>query len=119
MERHGNRGAERAGTEHAPAAGDDWAAKLTKSIEALVELIRDRSVRPVLLAARFAVFGIVAVAGVLVFAIATAIGLVRLFDTLVFSGHVWATDTLVGGIFAVAGVLLMRQGSKEGDDAHA
>lgn len=119
MERHGNTNGERAVSDHAPAAEDDWAAKLTRSIETLVELVRDRSVRPVLLAARFAVFGIVAVAAVLVFAIAAAIGLVRLFDDLVFSGHVWATDTLVGGIFAGAGVLLMRQGSKEGDDAHA
>jgi hypothetical protein len=52
-------------------------------------------------------------------AIGIAIGIVRLFDNLVFSGRVWATYTLVGGIFALAGAFLTWLGSKESDDAHS
>jgi predicted membrane channel-forming protein YqfA (hemolysin III family) len=77
-----------------------------------VELIRDHSVRYVLLAAAILVIAL----GVLGTAVATviliAVGLSRLFENLVFSGHMWATDTLVGGIFVLLGALSIALGNR-------
>ncbi len=101
----------------AAAPGDDWAAKAVAIVETVVELIRDKSVRPLLFAARVAIFALLGGAAVTVLVIVGAAGLVRLLDNLVFSGRVWATDLTLGGIFALAGAFLMRLGAKEGDDA--
>jgi len=97
--------------------GQDWAAKATATVETVVELIRDKSVRPLLFAARVAVLALLGAAALTFLVIAGAAGLVRLLDNLVFSGHVWATDLTVGGIFALAGAFLIRLGDKEGGDA--
>jgi hypothetical protein len=100
------------GQATASPAGPDLAARLTGYVATAVELIRDKSVRPAFLVAS----GVVVTLGVLGSAIAAlvlvAVGLARLFEALVFSGRMWATDSLVGGIFAVAGLFLIALGNR-------
>jgi hypothetical protein len=46
-----------------------------------------------------------------------SVGLVRLLDVLVFAGRVWASDLLVGGIFALGGMFLIGRGKRSGAKA--
>jgi hypothetical protein len=85
---------------------DDWAAQLTEKVGQLVELVRDRTVRPVQRAVRLAIFGVLASVVVIFVAIALVIGLLRLLNNEVFAQRVWASYFLIGGIFVVAGTLI-------------
>jgi hypothetical protein len=111
-------------TDESAAAGGapattDFAARAAARVEAVVEVLRDRSVRPVFKGVRGAIFGFAAVCLVIVIVVLFPIALVRLLDVFVFGGRVWASDTLVGGIFALAGLFLLsrRHAKTEGADA--
>lgn len=103
--------------EQGEATSDDWARHATVWVERVVEAVRDRSVRPVLFAVRVLVVGVlVALVGAFV-AVASAIGIVRLLTVDAFGGRVWASDLVVGGIFAAAGAfLLARSRTRRSDD---
>lgn len=88
---------------------DDWAAHATRTVEHLVEAVRDRSTRPVLFAVRALVVGTLVGVVATFLVVALAIGIVRLLTTDAFGGRVWASDLVVGGIFSGAGTLLLRR----------
>jgi uncharacterized membrane protein len=95
-------------------ASSDWASALTRRLDHVVGLIRDHSVRPATKIARYAVVGVLgAVVGVAVL-VFVVIGVIRLFDTSVFRGHVFATDFLFGGILLGAGTFLLRASTRAG-----
>lgn len=96
----------------------DWAQRATGALEDLVGLVRDRSVRPILATIWLAMLSVVAGALLVVVLVTLVTGLSRLLDNLVFSGRVWATDLLIGGIFAGGGTFLFRLARKEQEDAH-
>lgn len=87
---------------------DDWAAQLTEKVGQVVELIRDRTVRPVQKVVRAAIFVSLALFVVVFVLIAFVIGLIRLFNNEVFAQRVWASYLLLGGIFVVAGAFISR-----------
>jgi hypothetical protein len=103
-----------AGAAASPAASRDWAAEAAARVEGLVEVLRDRSVRPVTKIVQFLIFGFVATFLLLTMLVLISVALVRVLDVFVFGGRVWASDLLVGGIFALAGLFLIarRQGAK-------
>lgn len=103
--------------EQGPAQSSDWATTATRWVETFVEAVRDRSVRPVLFAVKALVIGVlVALIGIFL-AVAASIGIVRLFTEDVFAGRVWASDLLLGGIFAGAGAFLLgRSRTQRSDD---
>lgn len=100
------------GTSARPDAGHpgtvsgspDFAARAADTVESVVALVRDRTVRPVTLAARAVVFGVVVAAGSLVLTVLLSVALVRVLTVYAFSGRVWASDLLVGAVFAAAGL---------------
>jgi hypothetical protein len=94
-----------------PSPGD-WASRTTAHLDHVVELVRDRSVRPILGAVKFLILGVVASAVGLAALAAVLVGLIRLFDVDVFRGRVWATDFLFGGILLAAGGFLLRSSAK-------
>lgn len=105
--------------EQGAATSDDWARHATAWVERVVEAIRHRSVRPVLLVVQILVVGIlVALVGIFV-AVASAIGIVRLLTADAFGGRVWASDLVVGGIFAAAGTFLLARSRARRSDDHA
>jgi len=73
-------------------------------VEDVVAAVHDRVVRPLLLAGRAAVFGIVIAAMTLVLGVLLAIAVVRLLDNYAFGHRVWASDALVGGVITVIGL---------------
>jgi hypothetical protein len=87
---------------------EDWAAHLTEKVGQVVELIRDRTVRPVQTFVRAAIFGVLAFFVVIFVLVAFVIGLIRLLNNEVFDQRVWASYLLVGGIFVVIGAFISR-----------
>ena len=100
-----------------PASRDDespgdWATRTTAQLDRIVELVRDRSVRPILGAVKILTLVLLgSVVGLAVLA-TVLIGLIKLFDVDVFRGRVWATDFLFGGILLAAGGFLLRLSAK-------
>jgi hypothetical protein len=87
---------------------DDWAAQLTEKVGQVVELIRDRTVRPVQKFVAAAIFGVLGLFVVIFVLVALVIGVVRLLNNEVFDERVWASYLLVGGIFVVVGAFISR-----------
>ncbi|MGO9341431.1 MAG: hypothetical protein ACLP6E_02775 [Acidimicrobiales bacterium] len=85
-------------------AGSEWPAKVAQTVEDVVGAVQDRAIRPILLAARAVVFGIVVASMALLLCVLIAIAAVRLLDVYAFGHRVWPADALVGAILVAGGV---------------
>ena len=85
-----------------PTRGADW-------VDTVVELLRDRTVRPVTLVARVVVFGIIVFAAAVTTVVLVSIALIRLLTVYAFDGRVWLSDLVVGVVFVVLGILAWSQ----------
>ncbi len=72
-----------------PTKGADW-------VDTIVELLRDRTVRPLTLATRAVVFGIIVFAAAVVTVVLLSITLIRVLTVYAFDGRVWLSDLVVG-----------------------
>ena len=111
--------AETAGAVATPGVGQsEWPAKVADTIEDVVEAVHDRVVRPLTLAARGVVFGIIIAVMAIALSILAAIAVVRLLDVYAFGGRVWASDALLGAILVLAGAFAWTRrrarGAQEG-----
>ena len=95
-------------TSASPGKSADWAKLLTEKVEAVVSLIRDRTITPVFRAVRFIIFGLIALVIGAVIAVVFAVLAVRVLDDYVFHSRVWASYLVLTGIFAGGGLLLAR-----------
>lgn len=100
-------------TEHARASGatvppTDWATRATAAVESLVELIRDKSLRPALLAVKLLLIGLVVAALGTMLLVLGVIGIVRLLTHDAFGGRVWGADLLIGAVLTGGGGLLFQ-----------
>jgi len=86
-----------------PSQDDDFASRAASTLEAVVDAVHDRAIRPLLLVARGLVYGIVILVMVAVIAVVVSVGLVRLLDVYVFGGRVWASDGVLGLVLCMAG----------------
>jgi hypothetical protein len=105
-------------TEPSPALSQaDWPAKVADGIEGVVGNLQDRVVRPLILAARGLVFGIIIGTMALVLGVLLCVAVVRLLDVYAFGGRVWASDALLGAILVIAGAFAwskrVRRGAEE------
>jgi hypothetical protein len=91
-----------------PTRGADW-------VDTVVELLRDKTVRPLTLATRAVVFGIIVFAAAVVTIVLLSITLIRLLTVYAFDGRVWLSDLVVGMIFVVAGIVAWSK--RTGSDA--
>jgi hypothetical protein len=87
-----------------PVRGADW-------VDALVALLRDKTVRPLTLATRAVVFGIIVFAAAVVTVVLLSIALIRLLTVYAFDGRVWLSDLVVGVLFVVVGLVAWSQRS--------
>ena len=87
----------------------DLPARGTDLVEALVTLLRDKTVRPLTLATRAIVFGIIIFAASVVTVTLLSIALIRLLTVYAFDGRVWLSDLVVGGVFVIVGMVAWSQ----------
>jgi len=73
-------------------------------VDNVVELLRDKTVRPLTLATRAVVFGIIVFAASVVVLVLLSITLIRLLTVYAFDGRVWLSDLVVGVIFVTLGL---------------
>jgi hypothetical protein len=83
----------------------EWPKKAADTVDLVVDTIHDKAIRPVLLAARIVVFGLLIAVLSSVVLILLSIGLLRLLDVYAFPGRVWLSYAVVGGVFTVIGLL--------------
>lgn len=92
----------------APGDHPDWASRATATVESLVELVRDKSLRPALTALKLLLIGLVVVALAVTILVLGVIGVIRLLTEDAFGGRVWGSDLVVGGLLTLAGAGLFR-----------
>jgi uncharacterized protein YacL len=98
------------------AATAEWPKKAADAVDLVVDTIHDKAIRPVLLAARAIVFGLLV--AVLAFVVLTliSVGLLRLLDVYVFPGRVWASYAVLGLVFCAGGLGAWSQRTQDVGD---
>ena len=102
-----------------PAASpNDWPEQVAGRIDSVVSALRDKTTRPVTLAARGIVYGIVVAAlGAALFILLT-ISVIRLADVYLpihpVGRRVWIVDGVAAAIFLLIGTFLWRKGRPRG-----
>lgn len=86
-------------------ARTEWPKKAADTVELVVDTIHDKAIRPLTLAARAIVFGLVVAAVSVVLLVLVAIAVVRVLDNYAFGHQVWASYCVVGGVFTLAGLV--------------
>lgn len=84
----------------------EWPAKAADALEGLVATVRSRSVRPLAAIARVLVYGLIALATLVVIVTALSITVVRVLDVYAFTHQVYLSYVVTGGIFTLAGMFL-------------
>lgn len=88
---------------------DTLSTRALDTIDTVVATVNDKAIRPVVVAARAIVFGLIAVLVGIAVLIMVTIGLVRLLTDDAFAHHVWITYFVIGGIFCGAGTFLFSK----------
>jgi hypothetical protein len=84
---------------------DDLPVRGADLVDKLVELLRDKTVRPLTLVTRAVVYGLIVFAASLIVVILVSIALIRLLTVYAFDGRVWLSDLVVGALFVIAGLV--------------
>jgi hypothetical protein len=90
-----------------------WAARQADTIVRIVDMVRHRTTRPLVLLARGLVFGLIAAAGVVTALLLLLIAVTRGVQAVIAwpldeQNAVWVSYLLVGGLLLLIGAVLMR-----------
>ena len=84
---------------------NDLPVKGADAVDALVDVIRVKAVRPLTLTTRAIVFGIIVATAAVVTVTLVSITLIRLLTVYAFPGRVWISDLVVGAMFVIIGLV--------------
>jgi hypothetical protein len=82
----------------------DWPAAAADTVDLVVNTIHDKAIRPIVVAARAVVFGLIIATLVALVITVLSVGTLRLLDVYVFPGRVWASYAVLAAIFCAGGV---------------
>jgi hypothetical protein len=91
------------------SALDDLPVKGADAVDAVVDFIQNKAVRPLTLATRAIVFGIVILTAAVVTLVLIAITAIRILTVYIPGNRVWVSDLIVGTIFVAGGVAAWTQ----------
>ena len=94
---------------------EDWATQATDTIDQVVGMVRDRTVKPARSASKGIIYGLLTA-----FFVATAVILLIIAffrGVFVITGRVWGAYFIVGGIMIIVGALCWTRRSPRSDDA--
>ena len=91
------------------SALDDLPVKGADAVDAVVDFIQVKAVRPLTLATRGIVFGIIVFTASVVTVTLLAITLIRLLTVYIPGNRVWVSDLIVGTLFVAAGIAAWSQ----------
>jgi hypothetical protein len=89
--------------------GPDFVDRALHSFDHVLDLVHDRVLRPILIGARAVAFGFIILFMALVLLCVLVIGLIRLLNVYLFTGHEWLSYAIIGSIFLTAGLLIWRR----------
>jgi uncharacterized membrane protein len=89
-----------------PSPTPDWAARTADSIERVVTTVRDRTTRPVLIAGRAIVFGLLAAIVGVTAVVLLSITIVRVL--VILTDRAWLAELILGALFVIVGLVLLR-----------
>jgi Mn2+/Fe2+ NRAMP family transporter len=97
-----------------PLTDPNWASSLADNIERYVGIVRDKTTKPLLVAYRGVVFGVIALFGGIAAAVLFTIFLTRGLQAILewpLNHHdaVWVSYLAVGAVFVLVGTILMRK----------
>jgi len=87
----------------------DLVDKLLGFLDHVLDVVHDKVLRPIILAARVAAYGLIIALVALVFVVVLVVGFVRLLDIYAFQGRVWISYLAVGGLSLLAGLIIWRR----------
>jgi hypothetical protein len=99
------------------AALDDLPTKGADVVDAVVDFIQNKAVRPLTLATRAIVFGIIVLVASVVTVSLLSITLIRLLTVYIPGNRVWVSDLIVGVLFVVVGILAWSKRIDSGSTA--
>ncbi len=79
-------------------------AKAVDSVDLVVAFVHNKAVRPLVVATRAIVFGILIAVLATVVLLLVSIALLRVLDVYAFPGRIWASYAVLGAIFTVGGL---------------
>jgi hypothetical protein len=91
------------------SALNDLPSRGADTVDAVVDFIQVKAVRPLTLAARGLVFGISVLTGAVVTLTLLSITLIRVLTVYIPGNRVWVSDLIVGVVFTAAGILAWRR----------
>jgi uncharacterized membrane protein YdjX (TVP38/TMEM64 family) len=83
---------------------DQLSTKALDTIDTVVATVNDKAIRPVVVAARAVVFGVIVAVIALTVLVLLSIGLLRLTTVYLFDHKVWISYLALGGLFSAAGL---------------
>ena len=97
-----------------PLGNPDWPKQTADLLENVTSSIRSKTTKPLVLVARGLVFGLVAAFGAMVMMVLLLVLLTRSLQFLIalpldHDSSVWISYLVVGGLFCLAGLLLMAK----------
>ena len=84
---------------------NDLPTRGADAVDTVVDFIRTKAVRPLTLATRAIVFGIIVFTAAVVTVTLVSITLVRVLTVYIPGNRVWVSDLIVGAFFVIAGFL--------------
>ncbi|HRE00911.1 MAG TPA: hypothetical protein PLV68_06400 [Ilumatobacteraceae bacterium] len=97
-----------------PLNDPTWAPKLADTVERVVGQVRDKTTKPLLVAYRGLVFGLVAAFSGVFMVILVVITAIRSLQALIEIGTshhdaVWISYLAIGALFSIAGLVLLKK----------
>ena len=88
---------------------DDLPVKGADAVDTVVDFIQNKAVRPLTLATRGIVFGIIVFAASIVTITLLSITLIRVLTVYIPGNRVWVSDLIVGVVFVAGGIAAWSQ----------
>ncbi|MHB8379259.1 MAG: hypothetical protein ACYDB2_04975 [Acidimicrobiales bacterium] len=96
-------------TEASEPRAPDLVDRLLAAFDHVLDLVHDKVLRPVIMAARTLAYGFIIVLVALVFVAVLIIGFVRLLNIYAFNGHDWISYVVVGAMSFIVGLVIWRR----------
>jgi len=96
-------------TEASDPREPDLVDRLLAAFDHVLDVVHDKVLRPIIMAARALAYGFVIVLVALVFVAALVIGFIRLLNIYAFHGHEWISYAVVGAVSLIIGLVIWRR----------
>jgi protein-S-isoprenylcysteine O-methyltransferase Ste14 len=96
-------------TEASEPREPDLVDRILAAFDHVLDVVHDKVLRPIIMAARVLAYGLIIVLAALVFVVALVIGFIRLLNVYAFNGHDWLSYVAVGAVSLVAGLVIWRR----------